>query len=48
MKVIADAAQADLDKAMPALEAAQQALETLNKNDITEIKAYKVLVCSAL
>ena len=30
-KVIADEAQADLDKAIPALEAAQKALELLNK-----------------
>ena len=30
-KVIADDAQADLDKALPALEAAQKALELLNK-----------------
>ena len=39
-KVIADEAQADLDKAIPALEAAQKALELLNKKDMAEIKAY--------
>eukprot|EP00736_Rhodelphis_marinus_P013382 Rmarinus@m.14828 len=37
----AAAAQADLDEALPALEMAQKALETLNKKDIAEIKAYK-------
>ena len=31
-------AQADLDKALPALQAAQDALKTLNKGDITEVK----------
>ena len=39
-KVIADEAQADLDKAIPALEAAQKALELLNKKDMAEVKAY--------
>ena len=37
---IADDAQQDLDKALPALEAAQKALELLNKKDIGEVKAY--------
>jgi len=37
---IADDAQGDLDKALPALEAAQNALELLNKKDMSEIKAY--------
>lgn len=37
---IADDAQGDLDKALPALEAAQSALELLNKKDMSEIKAY--------
>ena len=36
-KVIADEAQADLDKAIPALEAAQKALELLNKKDMAEV-----------
>ena len=40
VKVIADDAQADLDKALPALEAAVEALNALNKNDITEIKSF--------
>ena len=40
VKVIADDAQADLDKALPALEAAVSALSALNKNDITEIKSF--------
>ncbi|VDQ15607.1 unnamed protein product [Trichobilharzia regenti] len=37
---MAELAQADLAQAMPALEAAVQALEALNKKDITEIKSY--------
>ncbi|CAH8498270.1 unnamed protein product [Heterobilharzia americana] len=37
---MAELAQADLAQAMPALEAAVQALESLNKKDITEIKSY--------
>ncbi|XP_066267393.1 dynein axonemal heavy chain 2-like isoform X1 [Branchiostoma lanceolatum] len=37
---MADAAQKDLDEAMPALEAAVKALESLNKKDMTEIKSY--------
>jgi len=40
-KAQADEAQADLDKALPALEAAQKALELLNKKDMSEIKAYQ-------
>ena len=39
-KIIADDAQADLDKAIPALDAAQKALELLNKKDMAEVKAY--------
>uniref|UniRef100_A0A7S1IC30 Dynein heavy chain n=1 Tax=Eutreptiella gymnastica TaxID=73025 RepID=A0A7S1IC30_9EUGL len=38
---IAAEAQADLDKAMPELDAAQEALKTLKKAEIDEIKAYK-------
>lgn len=38
---IASEAQADLDKAMPELDAATEALKTLKKSDIDEIKAYK-------
>jgi dynein heavy chain len=34
------AAKADLDEALPALEAAVESLKSLNKNDITEIKSY--------
>jgi len=37
---IADDAQADLDKAMPALEMATEALNQLNKKDLGEVKAY--------
>ena len=37
---IADDAQQDLDKALPALEAATQALSMLNKKDMAEVKAY--------
>lgn len=38
-KLAADA-EADLKEALPALEAATNALNSLNKNDISEIKAY--------
>ncbi|KAL3313635.1 Dynein heavy chain 2, axonemal [Cichlidogyrus casuarinus] len=37
---MAELAQADLALAMPALEDAMRALESLNKKDITEIKSY--------
>lgn len=37
---MAELAMADLAQAMPALEAAVQALEALNKKDISEIKSY--------
>ena len=37
---MAAAAQADLDEALPALEDAVKALNSLNKGDISEIKAY--------
>eukprot|EP00762_Andalucia_godoyi_P004499 ANDGO_05184.mRNA.1 Dynein-1-beta heavy chain len=33
-------AQAELDKAIPALEAAQKALESLSKSDVSEVRAY--------
>lgn len=33
-------AQADLDEAMPALEEAIRALDSLNKKDISEMKSY--------
>ena len=36
---IRDDAQRDLDEALPALEAAVQALKNLNRNDIVEVKA---------
>eukprot|EP00795_Rhopilema_esculentum_P016694 gene16694-8141_t len=39
-KAIAKNAQEDLDEALPALAEAVKALESLNKKDITEIKAY--------
>eukprot|EP00026_Physarum_polycephalum_P000043 Phypoly_transcript_00043.p1 GENE.Phypoly_transcript_00043~~Phypoly_transcript_00043.p1 ORF type:complete len:2765 (+),score=358.08 Phypoly_transcript_00043:606-8297(+) len=38
-KAIADDAKRDLDEALPALESAIAALQTLNKNDITEVKS---------
>ncbi len=38
--IIADAAQKDLDEAMPALNEAIKALDSLKKNDIAEVKAY--------
>ncbi|ETO22423.1 dynein heavy chain 7 [Reticulomyxa filosa] len=37
-KAVQQDAQADLDKALPALEAANESLKTLNKGDITEVK----------
>ncbi|CAJ0965699.1 unnamed protein product [Ranitomeya imitator] len=39
-KALAENAQKDLEEAMPALQEAMRALETLNKMDLTEIKAY--------
>ncbi|XP_063786889.1 dynein axonemal heavy chain 2 [Pseudophryne corroboree] len=39
-KALADNAQKDLEEALPALEEAMRALETLNKKDLSEIKAY--------
>ena len=40
-KAIADDAQRDLDEAMPAYYASVDALKSLNKADIQEVKAYK-------
>ena len=40
VRSVADAAQADLDKAMPALVEAQKALEGINKKDLGEIRSY--------
>ncbi|KAM4714769.1 dynein axonemal heavy chain 2 [Anableps anableps] len=39
-KGMAENAQRELDKALPALEEALKALESLNKKDMTEIKSY--------
>ncbi|KAM8871594.1 dynein axonemal heavy chain 2 isoform 7-T7 [Synchiropus picturatus] len=39
-QVLADLAQRDLDQALPALDEAKKALESLNKTDMTEIKSY--------
>lgn len=39
-QTIADAAQAELAEAMPALQAAIDSLKALNKNDIVEIKSF--------
>jgi dynein heavy chain, axonemal len=39
-QVVADDAKADLEEAMPALNAAIESLKALNKNDITEIKSF--------
>jgi len=53
-QAIAADAQRDLDEAMPAFHAAVEALKSLNKSDIQEIKAYKTppdlvqLVCEAV
>ncbi|CAB3255291.1 unnamed protein product [Arctia plantaginis] len=41
VKEIADEAKADLALAMPAMEAAQEALKSLNKADINELKAFQ-------
>ena len=38
--VAADDAQQELNQVLPALEAAQKALNALNKNDIIEIKTF--------
>jgi dynein heavy chain len=40
VKAVADAAQADLDLAMPALNAATKALENINKKDLNEVRSY--------
>ncbi|KAI9197259.1 dynein heavy chain and region D6 of dynein motor-domain-containing protein [Polychytrium aggregatum] len=40
VRAVAEAAQADLDQAMPALNAAVKALEGLNKKDLNEIRSY--------
>jgi len=40
-KAIADDAQADLDKALPALESALNSLKLLTRNDVVEVKALK-------
>ncbi|KAM3182197.1 hypothetical protein ACTXT7_012865 [Hymenolepis weldensis] len=39
-QVIADDAQRDLDAALPALEAANKALDSLDKNDIAEVRVF--------
>lgn len=39
-QAIADDAQRDLDEAMPALENAIKALDSLDKNDIAEIRVF--------
>ena len=39
-RAIAENAQQDLNEALPALEEAVKALESLNKKDMTEIKSY--------
>ncbi|XP_078389870.1 dynein axonemal heavy chain 2 [Cetorhinus maximus] len=39
-KIMAEGAQKELDEAMPALQEAMKALESLNKKDMTEIKSY--------
>ena len=41
VKAVADDAQADLDVAMPALNNAVKALDSLTKADITEVKAFR-------
>ena len=39
-RAIAENAQQDLNEALPALEEAVKALESLNKKDMTEIRSY--------
>ena len=39
-KLVADDAQKDLDRALPALESAVKALKSLTKSDITEVKSF--------
>lgn len=41
VQAIKDECEADLAEALPALEAALKALDTLTKNDITEVKGMK-------
>jgi dynein heavy chain len=41
VQAIKDECEADLAEAMPALQAAVRALDTLTKNDITEVKGMK-------
>lgn len=41
-RAIAESAQLELDEALPALQDAIKALESLNKKDMTEIKSYSV------
>ncbi|KAI8923518.1 dynein heavy chain and region D6 of dynein motor-domain-containing protein [Entophlyctis helioformis] len=40
VRAVAEAAQADLDLAMPALNSAVKALEAINKKDLNEIRSY--------
>ncbi|KAJ3123528.1 Dynein heavy chain 2, axonemal [Physocladia obscura] len=40
VRAVADAAQADLDQALPALNSAVKALEGINKKDLQEIRSY--------
>ncbi|KAJ1345264.1 hypothetical protein BSLG_000778 [Batrachochytrium salamandrivorans] len=40
VRAVAEAAQEDLDQAMPALSAAVKALEAINKKDLNEIRSY--------
>lgn len=41
VQAIKDECEADLAEAMPAMQAAVRALDTLTKNDITEVKGMK-------
>lgn len=41
-RAIAESAQLELDEALPALQDAIKALESLNKKDMTEIKSYSI------
>jgi dynein heavy chain len=40
VRTVADAAQSDLDQAIPALNSAVKALENINKKDLNEIRTY--------
>jgi len=42
---MAQDAQADLDKALPAFESAVKSLKSLSKSDLVEVKGYALIAC---